>query len=279
MACSKYEYVKKFEETHILLPSTYIVIRIDGKGFHKFTTLHNYEKPNDKLGLTLMNICAEEVMKKFTEIWISYGQSDEFSFVLRKNTVFFNRRSVKIVSCIVSCFTSAFVFNFPKIFKEKELKELPMFDGRCVMYPSSKILRDYLNWRQVDCHINNLYNTCFWNIVKSGVSEVDAEKTLRALKAEEKNELLFSKFGINYNNEDAMFKKGSILIRLQCDKEKNKLDLTKEEENKEDNEKNDNNKKKENKNKSTSSIVVLHEDLIKDSFWEKYKESLFLEDN
>ena len=28
---------------------------------------------------------------------------------------------------------------------------LPSFDGRAVIYPNSRILRDYMSWRQVDC--------------------------------------------------------------------------------------------------------------------------------
>lgn len=47
MANSKYEYVKQFELPNILLPSTYIVVRIDGKGFHKFTDFYKFKKPND----------------------------------------------------------------------------------------------------------------------------------------------------------------------------------------------------------------------------------------
>ena len=35
MANSKYEYVKNYEKQDALLPSTYIVVRIDGRGFHK----------------------------------------------------------------------------------------------------------------------------------------------------------------------------------------------------------------------------------------------------
>lgn len=35
MAKSKFEYVKFFEEDHKLLPNTYTVIRLDGRGFHK----------------------------------------------------------------------------------------------------------------------------------------------------------------------------------------------------------------------------------------------------
>ena len=29
-------------------------------------------------------------------------------------------------------------------------------------------MRDYLSWRQADCHINNLYNTVFWALVLQG---------------------------------------------------------------------------------------------------------------
>lgn len=50
MACSKYEYVKKFELDDRILPQVWIVVRVDGKGFHKFSKLHNFEKPNDERG-------------------------------------------------------------------------------------------------------------------------------------------------------------------------------------------------------------------------------------
>jgi hypothetical protein len=31
----RYEYVRNFERDEILLPNTWIVVRIDGRGFHK----------------------------------------------------------------------------------------------------------------------------------------------------------------------------------------------------------------------------------------------------
>jgi hypothetical protein len=35
MANSKYEYVKQFELADNLLPNTWLVVRIDGRGFHR----------------------------------------------------------------------------------------------------------------------------------------------------------------------------------------------------------------------------------------------------
>ena len=38
-----------------------MVVRIDGKGFSKFTDLHKFKKPNDLRGLTVMNNAAKAV--------------------------------------------------------------------------------------------------------------------------------------------------------------------------------------------------------------------------
>lgn len=40
-----------------------------------------------------------------------------------------------------------------EFFPNKDLKELPYFDGRAVCYPKAKVVRDYLAWRQVDCKL------------------------------------------------------------------------------------------------------------------------------
>lgn len=63
-------------------------------------------------------------------------------------------------------------------------------------------------------HINNLYNTTFWTLVQQGGLENRvAEKELSGTVSADKNEILFKRFGINYNNEPAIFKKGSVLYR------------------------------------------------------------------
>ncbi len=50
-------------------------------------------KPSDARGLGLMNSCAEAVMREFSDLVLSYGQSDEFSFVLKRETTLFSRRA------------------------------------------------------------------------------------------------------------------------------------------------------------------------------------------
>jgi len=72
--------------------------------------------------------------------------------------------------------------------------------------------------------------------MKGGMSTTEAEKELAGTLAKDKNEILFSKFGINYNNEDEMYKKGTVLFRSQSAKRL---------------------------------VEVNHVDIIKDDFWEK----------
>lgn len=67
-----------------------------------------------------------------------------------------------------SLFASSYVYHWPRFFQGKELYYPPSFDARVVLYPTDKNLRDYLAWRQADAHVNNLYNTCFWNLVLKG---------------------------------------------------------------------------------------------------------------
>jgi len=54
MAQSKFEYVRKYEADDKLLPDCWIVVRIDGKAFHKFSDLHGFSKPNDQNALDLV---------------------------------------------------------------------------------------------------------------------------------------------------------------------------------------------------------------------------------
>ena len=215
MAHSEFEYVRNFELSDVLPPSNWIVVRIDGRGFSKFSKKHAFEKPNDRRALDLMNAAATEVVKSIVDVVLAYGQSDEYSFVLQEKTTLFERRSAKLATTIATAFTAEYCMQWPTFFPNTPLtRPYPTFDGRCICYPKRTILRDYLNWRQADCHINNLYNTTFWKLVLKGdMSAFDAEQALQGSVSSTKNEILFSRFGINYNNEPEIYRKGTMLYR------------------------------------------------------------------
>jgi tRNA(His) guanylyltransferase len=172
----------------------------------------------------------------------------------------------------VSTFTANYVHLWSTYFTDTPLSyPLPTFDGRAVCYPTVQNLRDYLSWRQVDCHINNLYNTTFWALVQlGGMGNQEAEKALAGTLAADKNEILFSRFGINYNKEPEIFKKGSVILRdyelvepqsqsvseaMDSLGEPIKQSKTQAE--------------KDKKSRAKARILVEHIDIIKDDFWDR----------
>ena len=250
MANSRYEYVRGFELNDSLLPSCFIVVRIDGKGFTKFSELHGFAKPNDLQALQLMDEAAKGCLREFPDIRVAFGQSDEFSFVFHASSQLYGRRSSKIVSLLTSCFTSHYVMQWPSVMEGRPLRCAPLFDGRAVLYPSEALVKDYLRWRQVDTHINNQYNTCFWALVqKGGMTPAQAQEELKGTDAEFKNELLFSRFEINYNELPEQFKKGSIVLR-----QKQKVVVKMDAEGRP-------------VERERTEPIVLHRDLIREEFW------------
>ncbi|GKA43376.1 tRNA(His) guanylyltransferase 1-like protein isoform X1 [Tanacetum coccineum] len=243
----KPEYIKLFQLDKKLLPFTWTVIRIDGSHFHRFSDVHVFEKPNDEQALKLMNSCAVAVLEEFNDNVFAYGESDEYSFVLKINSELFQRRASETVSAICLFFTAIYVIKWKEFFPQKELKCLPNFDGRAVSYPTSAIIRDYLAWRQVDCHINNQYNTCFWMLVKSGKTTREAQRKLKGTQTQEKNQIL-SEFGIDYSMLPIMFRNGSCVF---WDKETTVTDNGVVA-------------------KSLKKVVVEHSNIIEDDFWEAH---------
>ena len=71
-------------------------------------------------------------------------------------------------------------------------------------------------------------------LIIGGLSNNEAQERLKGTLAKDKNEILFSEFSINYNNEPDQFKKGSTLI------------------------------------KEKGSTIELCDDIIGDAFWNKY---------
>jgi tRNA(His) guanylyltransferase len=187
---------------------------------YRIANQYNWSKPNDIRALNLMNAAALRVMTDVPTLILAYGCSDEYSFIFSRSTTLFERRQQKLLSTVCSVFTAAYLYLWPTYFPDTPLVyPLPSFDARAVLYPNEKCLRDYFAWRQVDCHINNLYNTTFWMLVlKGGRTRTQAELELKGTLAADKNEVLY-KLGVNYNAESEMWKKGNLICWDRVQKE------------------------------------------------------------
>ena len=101
------------------------------------------------------------------------------------------------------------------------------------------------------------------------MTNADAEQALNGTFAADKNEILFSRFGINYNNEPQIFRKGTVIYRS--------YDADTTAENRGDGCQNAGSERvapqsktqleKERKRKLKATIAVEHIDIIGDAFW------------
>ncbi|KAI3895371.1 hypothetical protein MKX03_032584, partial [Papaver bracteatum] len=159
----------------------------------------------------------------------------------------------KIVSITVSFFTSVYVMKWKEFFLDKDLKSALSFDARTICYPSTKIVRDYLAWRQDVCntfssvgHINNQYNTCLWMLIGSGMTESEAQADLCGKQKQDKNEILFQRFRINYAELPAIFRKGSCVFKVR--ETDSGLSVK----------------------RGRTEVVIDHCDIIRDKFWKNH---------
>jgi tRNA(His) guanylyltransferase len=119
-------------------------------------------------------------------------------------------------------------------------------------------------------------------IQKGGLDPTAAEEELKGTVSSDKNEILFSRYGINYNNEPEMFRKGSVVFR-EYELEKSANVNGGEAGSVEHNTRMEANTEvpveaavpsktqaeKLRKAKAKARVVVEHVDIIRDEFWEK----------
>jgi len=74
------------------MPSTWIVVRIDGCHFHRFSEIHEFVKPNDDRALNLLSLCAVAVLEKFCK---DMGLVMRTVLLLRKPVIFTKGELIK----------------------------------------------------------------------------------------------------------------------------------------------------------------------------------------
>jgi len=211
---TKLEDMRKFEIFNNIKipPNCWFIARLDGKGFNKLTKKMNLKKPFDENFKKSIVEAIKKVMFNTGAI-LSYFESDEISILFKKDSDFFNRRIEKINSILSSmmtteCMTQDFFKGF-----------LPIFDCRLLVCPIEEDVFNVFKWRLNDSLRNCLNSYAFWNLVFSGKTNKQATKILQNMKANQKQELLFKKFGINFNDVEKWKKNGTFIFIKEIDKE------------------------------------------------------------
>lgn len=183
-----------------VLPGIYMVARIDGRSFTKLTKEnHDFEAPYDERFRDHMTSTAEHLMTCGFRVIYGYTQSDEISLLFHPEESSFGRKLRKFNSVLAGEASAKF---------SVVLGDIGAFDCRISQLPTQRKVIDYFRWRNEDAHRNALNAYCYWSMRKQGMSAKEADHKLKGQSVAAKNELLFSQFGINFNEVPNWQKRG-----------------------------------------------------------------------
>ena len=113
-----------------------IIIRLDGRNFHKLSYDLNLDKPYDYNFYQVNAKVCEDLFKEFSPVFV-FAFSDEISLLL--NHVPFNGRIEKLNSIIASFTSSSFVIHY-----DYDFKKPPSFDSRIIPINESDIVSYFI---------------------------------------------------------------------------------------------------------------------------------------
>lgn len=189
---------KRFEEvaSHVLMPDTPWIVRMDGVAFHTFTK--GISKPFDPD----MTHCMQKTAMDMTEAYkpaLTYVQSDEI-------TMCFVPTSEVIYGGKISKLCSTFAAKASVIFNDAVRRHIshkcgmmPIFDARVFNVPSLDDMAENLLWRQEDAVRNSVSMACHANF---------SDKELLHKTSGERREMLKS-IGIDWNDYPTHSKMGT----------------------------------------------------------------------
>ena len=179
-----------------------IIVRLDGRSFHKLAKDLNLVKPYDENFYRVMSKVCNDLFKEFSPVFV-YTFSDEISLLLEK--IPFDGRIEKINSVIASFTSSSFVLHYDENFKKP-----PSFDSRIIPISDEDILK-YFKWRQDESWKNCIASHGI-SFLKSKYSNKRANDMITGLKSSEIHELLYQN-GINLNDVETYKKRGIAVYR------------------------------------------------------------------
>lgn len=220
--------IKEFYEDRtkqFLTRRTITILRLDGKGFSKFTKGLN--KPFDDGFSQDMDETAKFLCENIQGAKFAYTQSDEITVVLcdydnQETSAWFDYNVQKMTSISASLATAKFnQLRQLRIQGEKyqqkgrnlnmqEVEDitLAMFDARVFQVPTLDEMINTLIWRQTDCTRNS---------VSMAADAYFSHKQTQGKSGSEKQEMLFTEKGINWNDYKTKYKRGSVIKKVEID--------------------------------------------------------------
>lgn len=179
-----------------LVPGAWTVLRLDGRGFTRFTA-GRFAKPFDERLRDLMIGAARALLEDFQGLY-AVTHSDELSVVFAPGWDLFDRRVEKLVSISAAVVSAAFSTRYG---------EAAQFDSRVWQGVSRDDVIAYLRWRQADAARCALHGWCYWTLRHEGGEAAQVARALVGKGAAFQHQLLLQR-GIRFDDLPAWQRRG-----------------------------------------------------------------------
>lgn len=193
-----------------------VVIRVDGKGFSKWTKKKKLSKPFDPLFVRIMQDTMLDVASGIEGCVFGYTQSDEMTFILRndqslESEPWFGNRLQKVCSVVSSMVTANFNWRVLQCLNPATTL-LAHFDARVFTVPDLDEAANALVWRQNDATKNSISTACYYEVAKE-IGKGHARALMAGQNGKVQQEILFQRTGKNWNDYPTQLKRGAACYR------------------------------------------------------------------
>ena len=189
----------------VMIPTLPVIIRLDGNNFHNWTK--GLKRPFDK-DLTQLMIETTKYLVKETNAVVGYTQSDEITLILysadKTSSIYNDGKKQKILSKLTS--KCANFFNKERIKYLPEHNKLADFDCRVYQTPTLHDAAIQLLWRENDASKNS---------ISMLAQSLFSHTSLQNLDGNEMQDRMMLEKGVNWNNLETKFKRGTYVKRIK----------------------------------------------------------------
>lgn len=192
----------------VMIPTLPVIIRIDGNNFHNWTK--GLKRPFDE-DLTNLMVDLTKYLVEETNAVIGYTQSDEITLVLysddKKSSIYNDGKKQKILSKLTGKCVS--YFNERRKYHLPEHDKVANFDCRIYQTPTLHDACLQLLWRENDATKNS---------ISMLAQSLFSHKDLQGLHGGEMQDKMMLEMGVNWNNLEVKYKRGSYVRRVKTSK-------------------------------------------------------------
>ena len=187
----------------VMIPTLPVIIRLDGNNFHNWTKGLN--RPFDEGLVNLMQETTKFLVKE-TNALVGYVQSDEISLILyssdKKSSIYNDGKKQKILSKLTGKCVSHFNEMRPRYLPGHE--KIANFDCRIYQTPTLKDAVNQILWREIDASKNSVQMLGHFHF---------SHNELNNLNTDQIQDKLFREKGVNWNDLEPKFKRGTYVMR------------------------------------------------------------------